>query len=198
MAVDLKRLAAVAVDTALNDERPNEPDRSAPTHRSALSGLRGVAAGAVIVTAARFAVKHAPSPLALAHRLPKPDLAGLGDRIRDQLDDLLGEEATGDLEDEADLEDEEDLDGSDEDYEEAEEEEEDEEPEADEDEEPEAEEGVGDDEDEDRDEPEAEADEDDFDEELDDDYDDEAADGHRLEPAARPPKPPRRRKTKAG
>src|SRR4051794_4981260 len=93
MAVDLKRLAAVAVEAALKDERPAEPGRnSAPARRSTFGGMRGVAAGAALVAAGRFAAKRAPSPMSLVGDLHKPDLSEIGDRMRDLIDDWFGEE----------------------------------------------------------------------------------------------------------
>src|SRR3954468_10120295 len=92
MAVDLKRLAAAAVEAALNDERPPESNHDSSPQRSSLGGLRGIAAGAAVVAAARFAAKRAPSPMSLVEHLPKPDLSELGDRMRDRIDEWFGEE----------------------------------------------------------------------------------------------------------
>src|SRR5436190_901352 len=93
MAVDLKRLAAAAADAALSDERPAELNGdSKSTHRGGFGGVRGVAAGAVLVAAARFAAKRGPSAMSLVEHLPKPDLSELGDRMRDRIDDWFGEE----------------------------------------------------------------------------------------------------------
>src|SRR3954447_17540474 len=100
MAVDLKRLAAVAVEAALKEERPAEPGRnSAPARRSTFGGMRGVAAGAALVAAGRFAAKRAPSPMSLVGDLHKPDLSEIGDRMRDLIDDWFGEEDAYDGED---------------------------------------------------------------------------------------------------
>src|SRR3954447_21236169 len=103
MAVDLKRLAAVAVDAALKDERPAESgEHSSPTRRATFGGLRGVAAGAAMVAAARFAAKRAPSPMSLVGDLAKPDFSEIGDRMRDLIDDWFGEEDAYDASEEED------------------------------------------------------------------------------------------------
>src|SRR4051812_37875275 len=72
------RVAASALDAAMNGEQP--------PRRSRFSGVRAVAAGAVLAAAARIAVRKAPTP-----RIPGlghvPDLSELTDSVRDRLAD---------------------------------------------------------------------------------------------------------------
>jgi len=182
MASDFKRLLAAAADAALSDDQPMES-----LHRpsgngggKALRGLRGVAAGAVLVAAARAAAKRGPGPMSLVRHLPKPDLpdfSELTERARDLIDDWFPDESDEDFDAEGEDEDE--------DYEEPEADAEDEELD---DEEPE---------DEDYEEPEADADdEEDLEDEEDEDYDVEPSE--RIDPPARPPRPPKRKKAKTG
>jgi hypothetical protein len=193
MASDFKRLLAAAAQAALNDDQPTE-SLSRPSGNGggkALRGLRGVAAGAVLVAAARAAAKRGPGPMTLVRHLPKPDLPDfteLTERARDLIDDWFPEDASDeDYEDEEEPEDE-DYDEPEGDAEDEDEElEEDEEPEDDEEPEPVAEE----DDEVDEEEPE-DAEEDDEDE----DYDVEPSE--RIDPPARPPRPPKRKKAKTG
>ena len=177
MAVDYRRVVEVAVNAAFNEDDPHTP---VPHRRKHMTGLRGLAAGAALVAVGRVAVKKAPG---LMPSLPSlADMGDLTDRVRDRLidaglldDDEEGEEFddVDEPEDEAELDDEE-------------------EPEDEELDEPE-------DEDEEFDEPEDEAELDDEEEtgedeeepDEDEDYDD--ADLEDLDPAARPPRPPRQR-----
>jgi hypothetical protein len=110
MAVDLKRLAAVAVESAFNENGAAEPQNTATaSHHRGFGGLRGIVAGVAVVAAARLAKKHAPSPMSLAGHLP--DLSDLSDRVRDRLDEWLGED---ELDEDDDEDEEEDLDDEDE------------------------------------------------------------------------------------
>jgi hypothetical protein len=66
----VSRIAATAIETALNGEQPQ---------RRRLSGFRAVAAGAVLATGARLVISRAPS-------LPRvPDLSELTGSVRDRL-----------------------------------------------------------------------------------------------------------------
>jgi hypothetical protein len=68
--IDVSRIAATAIETALNGEQPQ---------RRRLCGVRAVAAGAVLATGARLVISRAPS-------LPRvPDLSELTDSVRDRL-----------------------------------------------------------------------------------------------------------------
>jgi hypothetical protein len=68
--IDVSRIAATAIETALNGEQPQ---------RRRLSGVRAIAAGAVLATGARLVISKAPS-------LPQvPDLSGLTGSVRDRL-----------------------------------------------------------------------------------------------------------------
>ncbi|HEX4759690.1 MAG TPA: hypothetical protein VH256_02770 [Thermoleophilaceae bacterium] len=68
--IDVSRIAATAIETALNGEQPQ---------RRRLSGVRAVAAGAVLATGARLVISKAPS-------LPRvPDLSELTGSVRDRL-----------------------------------------------------------------------------------------------------------------
>src|SRR6478672_2316554 len=86
MALDLRRVALTAIETAFGDDGPSATP--APTAQPRSNGkssgaLRGVVAGAALVTAARMAVKHAPA-------LPGLDrLAELAESARDQVEDRL-------------------------------------------------------------------------------------------------------------
>ena len=70
MAIDISRVAAAAIDTALNDGTPPRRRRS---------GLRAVAAGAALATVARVAVTKAPE---LRRVL---DVSRVTERVRDEL-----------------------------------------------------------------------------------------------------------------
>jgi hypothetical protein len=203
MASDFKRLLAAAADAALNDDQPTESlgRPSGNGGGKAFRGLRGVAAGAVLVAAARVAAKRGPGPMALVRHLPKPDLPDfteLTERARDLIDDWFPEDASDeDFEDEEESEDEE--------YEEPEADADDVDEELDDDEEP-ADEEEPDDEGEDYEEPEADAEDEELDddepedeeepEDEDEDYDVEPSE--RIDPPARPPRPPKRKKAKTG
>jgi hypothetical protein len=213
MASDFKRLLAAAADAALSDDQPMES-----LHRpsgngggKALRGLRGVAAGAVLVAAARAAAKRGPGPMSLVRHLPKPDLpdfSELTERARDLIDDWFPDESDEDFDAEGEDEDEDyeepeaDAEDEDEEPDEDEELEDDEEPEDEDYEEPEADaedEELDDEEpeDEDYEEPEADADdEEELEDEEDEDYDVEPSE--RIDPPARPPRPPKRKKAKTG
>lgn len=194
MAIDMNRMAAAALDAAVNGERP----------RRRFAGLKAVAAGAVLATVAREAAKRGPG---LGHL---SRLGELGESVRDRLADR------GWIDDEPD---------EDEAYDEDEEFEDDDEPEAEadddarwddeDDDEDEDDEGDEDDEDdeprEDEDLDEGEYDEEDEDDEEDVDPDEDEPEherssappiargnGRHVDPAARPPKPPEKGKSKAG
>jgi hypothetical protein len=190
--IDMSRMAATAIDAALDDGKPR---------RRRFSGLRAMVTGAALVGLARVAVKQAPS-------LPRvPDLAEVGDRLRDRLldgwpaahDDFDDEDEYDEPVDEAEEEpyDEDDDDDGDEPLDEDDEPED----EGDEDDEPEDE---GDEDDEPEDEPVDEADEDeDPQDEADDDEGrdapgvDVSGNGRgEIDPVARPPEPPAAKKTK--
>jgi len=73
--IDLSRVAASALDAAVNGEQPR---------RGRFSGVRAVAAGAVLAAAAQVVVRKAPT--ARIPGLPQmPDLSELGDSVRDRL-----------------------------------------------------------------------------------------------------------------
>jgi hypothetical protein len=74
--IDLSRVAASALETALNGEEPQ---------RRRFGGARAVIAGAALATAARVVVTKAPS---LARLPGVPDVSELGDRLRDRFADL--------------------------------------------------------------------------------------------------------------
>jgi hypothetical protein len=240
MAIDFQRMAAAAVDAALNEDSSPAQQQGKPQKSKRgghLKGVGTVAAGAALLVAGRAAVKKAPRlPVWFVERkLPDmPDLDELVERARDLWDDLVADydeeeepEAEGDeeidaeaeeidddpdaeaeddpdaeAEDDTDAEAEDDIDAEAEDDVDAEAEDEGDgeiEDEADFDEE-EADDDVDDadevDEDEDEsDDPEAEAD-DDYEDYEDEDIGDLDAD-ERVDPAARPPKPPRRSRSKA-
>ena len=172
MASDFKRLLAAAADAALSDDQPTEAlhrPGANKGHGGAFRGLRGVAAGAVLVAAARAATKRGPGPMSLVRHLPKPDLPDLSElteRARDLIDDWFPDEEP---DEDFDAEDE------DEDYEEPEADADDEDEELEDDEEPEDEEEL---------------------EDEDEDYDVEPSE--RIDPPARPPRPPKRKKAKTG
>lgn len=205
MAIDLRRVAAAAADAAFAEEGPNPVQQAASTagrRRGGHGAMRGLAAGAVLVGAARLAAKRMPD---ITEHLP--GLSELSDRLRDRVDDWLeedrydrepddaGEEPDdyGDIDDEAD----EDIDDEDDEAIDDEADEDDDfDDEADDDIDADAdrdgEDAEDEPDDEDVDDPEGEAD--DFEDE-DEDYDEE--DAPREDPVARPPKPPKRRKTAA-
>lgn len=181
MGIDLSRMASAAIEAALEDERP----------RRRLRGLRAVAAGAALATAARVAVTKAPGVPRLLSGVTR-----LPDEARSRLADL-GWLENEDVEDEEEL-DEEELDEEefdedeepqgeadeeeleDEDFDEDEERVEDEEPQAEAgDEEPEAEE------EEPEPEPEAEAEPDEEPEPEDVETEEHSSNGD--EPAGAPP-----------
>jgi hypothetical protein len=139
----LSRIAAAALEAALHDDQPQQPQ----PQRSRISGMRAVVAGAVLATAARVAIAKAPS---LLPRLP--DLAELTDSVRGRLAEsgLLDDEP-----DEREEEDDEDFDEEDDDEEDEEEDPDEDDPEAYEDEE----EPEEDEDPEDEEEPEADEDE---------------------------------------
>lgn len=184
MAIDMNRMAAAALEAAMNGEQP----------RRRFSGLKAVAVGAALATVARAAAKRAPD---IGHM---PRLGELGDNVRERLGLFdEGPDEDEDYDDELD-EDEEEFDDEPEgEYED--EHWDDEAAEDDEDEDP------GDDEEPDDDEP-----DDDEDPDEDDDYDEDEepepehssappiarGNGRHVDPAARPPKPPEQRKSKAG
>ena len=175
MAVDLSKIAASAIEAALDDGEPKK--------RKHGSTVKAVAAGAALAVAAKAATSKRTK---LMNKLvPTPSLDGLRDipdRVRDRLADA------GWLNDEEDVEDDEPVDEADEDEEPV-----DEEPVAEDDEEPvdEAEEDWDDDEDdEDFDEDELDDDEED-DEEPPPELEIESEDHEDLHPEDRPPEPPR-------
>jgi hypothetical protein len=198
VAFDINRMAAAALDAAVNgDQRP----------RRRLSGLRALAMGAALAGAARVALKRGPdlAPVARLEELAddlRDRLADRGwiDEPEDRFDDEeLDDEELGEDEDPPD-EDEDDDSGDDEDYDI--EDEADLEDEADDDYEDE-------DEDDDEDEDEDEGGDEDFEDEEDGDEPEQEenspppvarhGNGNDVDPAARPPKPPeKRQKSKAG
>lgn len=74
--IDMSRLAQAALEAALTDEQQQ------PQHRSRLSGVRALAAGAALVAVTRVAVKKAPGLLPST-----PRLSDLTDSVRDRLAD---------------------------------------------------------------------------------------------------------------
>jgi hypothetical protein len=181
MRVDLNRMAATAIDAALDDGKPR---------RRRFSGMRAVVAGAALVGVARVAIKRAPS---LPHLPGLPDLADLRDRVEDRLadagwlgyeDEPVDEEQEEPVDEGEELEDEE-LEDDDDEY----------------DDEPTAEEPVDEAEAEPEDEAEDEP-EDEAEEELEDDARESpgvevAGNGRaQVDPAAMPPEPPARRSRK--
>jgi hypothetical protein len=198
---DFKRMLAAAADAALKDDQPAQPLSASGRNggHSAFRSLRGVAAGAVLVAAARYAAKRGPGPISLMKHLPTPELpdfSELTERARDLIDDWFAEDEADDFEDEEyeEPEAEEDEEPEAEEYEEPEDEDEDyEEPEAEEEEEPEADADLDDEELDEDEEPEEE------DEELEEDEDYEDVEpSERIDPPARPPRPPKRKKAKTG
>jgi post-segregation antitoxin (ccd killing protein) len=114
--IDMSRVAATALETAINGDRPQRPR---------FRGLRAIATGAALVGAARVAASKVP-------QFPRPpQLADLADDVRDRLADRGWIEGEAEPEEEFDEDEEpEDEDEADEDEEpedEAEEEEEEEE-----------------------------------------------------------------------
>jgi hypothetical protein len=192
MGIDLGKVAAKAIETALDDGQSQR--RSGHT-------MRALAAGAALAVGARAAMSRGPG--LLKHLPALAELRDIPDRVRDRMEDAGWLDDAPDIEDE-DVEEPEAA--ADEQFEE---DEPDEEPDEDEpeDDEPEAE-GDEDFEDEDEDdfddeELEAEGDEDfedeDEDEELESDDDEEeppeleleSEDDEDLHPEDRPPKPPK-------
>jgi hypothetical protein len=204
MGVDLSRVASKALEAALEDV-DHEPQRKGG------GALKAVAAGAALAVAAKAA--SSKTPWIVKKLVPTPNLDGLRDipdRVRDRLADAgwLGDDQDIDADDlvpdsplaeqDEDVEDEEDAepeDEGDEDFDEDEDEGEDDE-DVDEDPEAEADEDF---EDEDEDEDEGESDdEDELDEEDAEESDTpaldlllESDDDEDVDPAERPPKPPR-------
>jgi hypothetical protein len=77
LRIDLSRVAASAIDAALDDGKPQ---------RGRLTGPKAIAAGAALALAARYAVAKAPH----IPRIPGlSDLSSLPDRLRDHLPDDL-------------------------------------------------------------------------------------------------------------
>jgi hypothetical protein len=169
VAIDYKRVVEAAVNAAFNENHADSTERA---ERKGGSGMKTVVAGAALVATARFAAK----------RVHLPNLGELSDRAGDFADrarDRLG------LLDDDDYED----DYEDEEYEEPEDEadlDEDEDDDAEEDEEPDEEP-----------EDEAELDEDEELDEQEDDEDEDLPPDERIDPASRPPRPPKRQKSKA-
>jgi hypothetical protein len=172
VAIDLNRVVATAIDTALHDGSPHEP------RRQKRSGFRTLLAGAGLALAARAAVKRAPD----LPGLPRlSEIADLPDEIRDRLADRGW------------------LDGDDdEDYDDepvaSEEEEDDDEDEDDFDDEPEAEaeeDDLDEDEDDEPDEPELEEEQDEAEEESPPGLArSNAGEDNGVDPVMRPPEPP--------
>lgn len=178
MAIDLSRVAAKALETALDDGGSSR--RKGHT-------MRNLAAGAALAVGARAAVSNTPGKVTMLRHLPGlAHLRDIPDRVRDRMADA------GWLDDEPDVDDELEPEAAfddDEDFED------DPEAEGDEDFDDEDEEL-----DDDEDEPESEADDDFDDEEPEDDEDEESEqpeleieseDDEDLHPEDRPPKPPR-------
>ena len=204
---EFKRMLAAAADAALKDDQPPQPLSGSGRNggHSTFRSLRGVAAGAALVAAARYAAKRGPGPMSLVKHLPTPDLpdfSELTERAKDLIDDWFPEDEADDYEDEEEGVDEEPEPDGDEEYDDEPEAEEDEEPEDEEYDEPEAEEDeeaeaeADDDELEDEGDEEPEEDEEELEDEEDEEYDDEPSE--RVDPPARPPRPPKRKKAKTG
>jgi hypothetical protein len=202
MGVDLSRVASKALEAALEDV-DHEPKRKGG------GALKAVAAGAALAVAAKAA--SSKTPWIVKKLVPTPNLDGLRDipdRVRDRLADAgwLGDEQDIDADDlvpdsplaeqDEDVEDEEDAEPEDEGDEDFDEDEGEDDEDVDEDPEAEAEEDF---EDEDEDEDEGESDdEDELDEEDAEESDTpaldlllESDDDEDVDPAERPPKPPR-------
>src|SRR5919108_1493643 len=81
MGIDLSRVAAAAVDAALEDSRP---------HRR-LSAPKAIATGAALALAARYAVTKAPHLPRIPGVPHVPHLSDVSDRLRDGLRDRLAE-----------------------------------------------------------------------------------------------------------
>lgn len=207
--IDINKIASAAVEAALDDGQEHRRRRIGP--------VAALATGAALAAAAKVAASRGPRLSGLTAMLPHPDLGDLQDRVRDRFvehgwgeiadedeewDDPEDEGADDeDFDDDADDEDVADEDVEDEDV-------------ADEDE-PEAAADEDDDEPvEDEDEPEAAADEDDEDvEDVDEPDEAEAEDedddeqpapalsrrrgGRSVDPAERPPQPPKRKRARA-
>src|SRR4051812_39574660 len=96
MAIDLRRVAATAIETALGADDEPPPERS--QRRPRLSGWRGLAAGAALATAAQAAVRGGPG-LSGDGRLAEWTYL-VRDRVHDRLDEwgLLEEEGFDDEE----------------------------------------------------------------------------------------------------
>ena len=76
MAIDLSRMAAAALEAALeNDEKPEKPRRRGPT------ATQAVVAGAVVAAAARVAATKVPRLPALATAVK---LARMPGKVRDR------------------------------------------------------------------------------------------------------------------
>jgi len=195
--MDLKRVAAAAVEAAFNPDGVAPQEQQPERKHGGMSSVRTVAAGAALALAARVAVKKGPSllPKTLMPNV-MPSFSDVTDRVRDVLAD---QGWFDDDEDEAELEEGDEEDEEDEEPEDFVDEEEDEEPEdfVDDEEEPEddedepeneePEDSADDPEDEDEDEPE----EDEDDEEPEDYYEPDDDEEHDVDPVARPPRPPR-------
>jgi hypothetical protein len=196
MGIDLGKVAAKAIETALDDGQSQR--RSGHT-------MRALAAGAALAVGARAAMSRGPG--LLKHLPALAELRDIPDRVRDRMEDAGWLDDAPDIEDE-DVEEPEaaaDEQFDDEDEPDEDEPDEDEAEEADEDEpdEDEPDEDEADEDDFDDEEPEAEGDEDfedeDEDEELESDDDEEEApeleleseDDEDLHPEDRPPKPPK-------
>ena len=85
MRIDINRVAAAAIEAALREERPRR-------HR--VPGIRAIAAGAALATAARVGQKHLPRLTELRlveHGLTKlgdvPSLRDVTDSVRERLAD---------------------------------------------------------------------------------------------------------------
>jgi hypothetical protein len=202
MGVDLSRVVSKALEAALEDV-DHEPQRKGG------GALKAVAAGAALAVAAKAA--SSKTPWIVKKLVPTPNLDGLRDipdRVRDRLADAgwLGDEQDIDADDlvpdsplaeqDEDVEDEEDAEPEDEGDEDFDEDEDEDDEDVDEDPEAEADEDF---EDEDEDEDEGESDdEDELDEEDAEESDTpaldlllESDDDEDVDPAERPPKPPR-------
>jgi hypothetical protein len=203
LGIDLEKVATAAVEAALEEAKNEHNGR----RRRRIGPIGALATGAALAGAARLAATRG--------RLSVPDLAALRARVEDKLDLHGWEDRDEHFDDPEDLDEDEgeELDDEDEAAEDDEDLDEDDEEEEPEDEEP-VDEGEDEPVDEAEDEPVDEADEDDADDDeepaededepAEDDEEDEApplarSGGRRrgVDPAAKPPKPPRRR-TKAG
>src|SRR5689334_5239290 len=82
--MDLSRMAAAAVEAALEPALKQEHEEDKP-RRHGVTGMRAMAAGALLVVAARAAARKVPTSALM------PAVEGLGDKVRDRVADKLSE-----------------------------------------------------------------------------------------------------------